>query len=197
MRHYRAIVAAVIASASLTMCQLGYAAEASAFQVSFNTSALIGNAAGPFAIAFVLTNGSGPADGKSTAIVTNVDLEDGKPLGDPATIGGASGELSSVVTLTNTSFLNLLVENFSPGKTLSFQVSVTGERNPGGYPAGLAILILDGSGTPLATLAPAGDYFLSVGLTSEDPFPKVYGSDPSRPPFTGTAISIPAPRIDE
>jgi hypothetical protein len=162
-----------------------------------NTASLVGSSAGPFSIAIALTDGSGLAAGDSSVQVTNVDFHGGKALGAPVLLGGASGELEKLVTITNSSFLGLFVETFSPGSELTFTLSLTAGRSSSGIPNRFTVFILDASGAPIATLAPAGDFFIGIDLTSEDASPEVFGSDPSRPGFTGTPISIPRPKIDD
>jgi hypothetical protein len=43
----------------------------------------------------------------------------------------------------------------------------------------------------------SSDYFLGINFFPEEAKPDLFGSDSSRPPFTGTPISIPAPTTDE
>jgi hypothetical protein len=76
-------------------------------------------------------------------------------------------------------------------------LSGTAGRSSSGIPDRLTVFILDGSGTPIATLAPAGDFLIGIDLTSEDASPEVFGSDSSRPTFTGAPISIPRSTVDE
>jgi hypothetical protein len=197
MRLCRILGIAITTWAFAAISPPSYGVEPSVVQVTVKTSWLIGHPAGPFSIAFALTDGSGLEDGKSTATVTNVNFGSGKALKVPFLVGGASGDLTSAVTITNSSVLSLFVETFTPGEELSFQVSLTAGQSKGGFPTRLTVFILDASGTPLATLAPVGDFFIGIDLTSEDPSPEVYASDPSRPPPAGNPISIPAPEIQD
>lgn len=188
-----AIIMLALTAVFCTTC----AAATSVAQFSIKTTGLIGHPAGPFSIMLALTDGTGISDGKSIVTVTSANFGSGRALGNPTLLGGASGDLASGVTITNSSFLSLFVEPFTPGEEVSFKVSLTASQSKGGFPTRLSAYILDGSGTPLATLAPAGDFFIGIDMTSEDPFPEVYGTDPSRPPFTGSAISIPTPTFED
>src|SRR4051812_19466391 len=87
--------------AALLVCLVPAAARADIiFNVSMNTAPLIGHPAGPFSIDFQLNNGSGPlAD--NTATISNFNFGGGAPAGTPTLIGGASGNLSSSVRLTD------------------------------------------------------------------------------------------------
>lgn len=197
MRLCRVLAIAIITSTFAAISLPDNAAEPSELQVTVKTSGLIGHPAGPFSIAFALVDGSGLEDGKSTATVTNVNFGSGNALGNPFLVGGASGDLTSTVTITNNSVLSLFVQTFTPGDELSFRVSLTAGQGQRSSPTRLTFFIVDSSGTPLPTLAPAGDFFIGIDLTSEDPSPDVYGSDLSRPPFTGNAISIPPAQIED
>jgi hypothetical protein len=137
------------------------------------------------------------ANGNSTVRLSNVNYGGGKSLGDAVLFGGAAGNLDAGVTLTSSSFLGLFVESFSAGSKLEFKLSLSTNASHRAIPDRLTIFILDASGTPVATLAPAADYMVGVDLTTKDPSLQVFGSDPARPPFTGPPISIPSPRVED
>jgi len=179
------------------VCHTGYCAETSVLKISVDTTRMAGNSAGPFSIAIALTDGSGLAAGDTTVQVTDIGFSGGRALGGPVLFGGANGELGTAVTITNSSLLGLLVEPFSPGSELTFSLSLTAGSNKSGTPDRLTVFILDGSGAPIATLAPAGDYFVGIDLTSDDPSPETFGSDLSRRTFTGSPISIPRPKAED
>ena len=60
--------------------------------VTVDTSQLIAHPAGPFYVAFQLTDGSGAGNSSTTAILSNFHLSGGSPSGGPALTGGASGQ---------------------------------------------------------------------------------------------------------
>jgi hypothetical protein len=189
---------AVAVGCLAALLQAASNAETATLQVRINTTSLINHVAGPFSLAFVLTDGSGIQDGKSTATISNLNFGSGGPLGSSVSFGGATGDLRTSVTITNTSVLNVFSESFSPGKEVSFDLLLSGGRPViDAFPSRLAIFILDRSGTPLPTLAPVGNYLLGVDLTPEDPIGQGFGSNPTTPPYIGTAVSIPTPEIDD
>jgi hypothetical protein len=44
-------------------------------------------------------------------------------------------------------------------------------------------------------LSPGAGYFFGINILAEKATPDVFGSDPSRPPFTGIPITIDAPIV--
>jgi hypothetical protein len=173
-------------------------AETEFLQVRIDTAGLINHAAGPFTLAFVLTDGSGIANGNSRVVVSNVTFGSGRALGSPESFGSSIGDLDTSITMTNNSYVNMFAESFSPGKEISFNLYITSAR-PGidARPSRLTLFILDRSGTALATLAPVGNYFFGVELIPESSKIDSFGSNPAVPPYTGPAVSIPAPRFDD
>jgi hypothetical protein len=190
------IATAGVLFCSLLMCVSAYASQSSV-QVSLTTTALVGNAAGPFSIGIALTDGSGFNAGDSTVRLSNIDFHGGAALGTPTVFGGTNGDLGTSVTLANSASFEFFSQGFSPGTKLTFTLTITAGTSHHDFPDRVTIFIFDGSGAPIATLAPAGDYFLGVDLTREDPVVQTYGSDPSRPPFTGKSIPINAPKFDD
>lgn len=162
------------------------------FTVDVNTAPL-GGLVGPFAVAFQLNDGSGSADGNNTATITSFAFSGGSAAGCPAnctTTGGASGDMTGTVTLTDSDFLNSFAERFTPGSSLSFQVDLTTNVDAGGVPDAFAFSILD-NGVPIPTLDGLGtDSLLTVDIDSSDPSVLTYGTDSSR-----TTISLDAPVI--
>jgi hypothetical protein len=171
------------------------ATMAATYNVSLDTAPLVGHPAGPFSIFFVFTDGSGVGDANNTVTITNVAFGGGSALGNPTVFGGASGSLESGASITDSSFLNFIGEEFIAGTQLNFTLGLTLNADTGGIPDRLTFFIVDSSGVPLPTIAPAGDYFLGVDLGSSGPVFAAYASDPSRSPSAGNPVSIPAPAI--
>jgi len=166
------------------------------YDVTLDTAPLVGHPAGPFYVELAFTDGSGIGDGNNTATLSDFDFGGGSALGGPFVFGGASGSLETGVSITDTSFLSLFGEQFAPGLHLSFSLDLTSNDDADGIPDRLTLYILDSSGVPLPTLAPAGDYFLGVDLGSAGPVFDVWGSDPSQAPSAGgNPVSIPAPTV--
>src|ERR1700730_1342942 len=83
--------------------------------VSVNTSSLIGHPAGPFVLAFQLTDGSGAGDANNSVTLTNFQFGSGSASGTPTLIGSASGNALSSIALTDGAFLNAYIQPFTPG----------------------------------------------------------------------------------
>jgi hypothetical protein len=160
---------------------------------------LPGSSAGPFAMAFQLTDGSGLADANNTATLSNFQFGGGSAGVCPAacsTFGGATGSALSSIVLTDNTFFTAFTEGFTPGSTLSFQVDLTTNVDLGGTPDLFAFSLLDNAGFSIPTLDPTGaDTLLTVNLSSANPSVLAYGSDTSRLTSSGIALSIAAPVI--
>jgi hypothetical protein len=174
------------------------------FTVTLNTASLAGSpgsSAGPFDLAFQLTDGSGLGDTNNTATLRNFQFGGGSAGACPANcvgFGGASGSAASSIVLTDTTFFNALVEGFTPGSTLSFLVDLTTNVDSGGTPDTFAFSLLDSSGFSIPTLDSSGaDSLLTVTLDSAKPAILAYGSDVSRLTNggSGVALSLAAPTI--
>src|SRR5262249_21656021 len=122
----------------------------------FNTSSLIGNPAGPFALGFVLTDGSGADDGNNTATLSSFSFGGGSAGPVVFAVGGASGGLVSSVILRDTSFFNELSASFSPGASLSFMLQLTTSLDAGATPDQFSFVLLRGDGTTVPTSDPTG-----------------------------------------
>jgi hypothetical protein len=156
-------------SLSLTVCfgvlvaaQTGNAATA-IYHVDVNTSALVGNASGPFSLDFQLNDGSGTGDGNNTATLNNFTFGSGSASGGPTFFGGASGNLSTGVTLTDTSAFNELFQAFTTGNTLSFDLTLTQNSDVGPTPDAFVFGILDNTLYNIPTTG-VGDSYLFVNL---------------------------------
>jgi hypothetical protein len=111
--------------------------------VTMDTSQLVGHPAGPFYLAFQLTDGSGAGNSSTMAVLSNFQFGGGASSGSPTLMGGASGDISSSVTLSDSSFLNFFSQQFTPGSTLTFTLSLTGSVKAGSTPDHFAFSILD------------------------------------------------------
>jgi len=185
-------------------------ARASAFTVSVDVGSLSvppGSASAPFALYFQLTDGSGANDGNNTVTLSSFSLADGTFTPGPFTFGGAAGDLTTIVTLTDTSFFSFFQQGFAfpagltpASRLLSFHVNMTTNVDPGGVPDVFAFSILDGTGFPIPTLDPLGtDTLITVTIDSANPFVAAYGSDPDRSrlgvnaPAIGSISVVPEP----
>lgn len=155
------------------------------YNVSLNTAPLIGNTAAPFSLYFQFTDGSGLGDGDNTVTLSNFDLgTGGSEQGTPSTFGGVTGDLSSQVVLTDTSFFNYFMVGFQPGNTLSFMIDSTTNLNADPIPDEFSFSILDSTDDPIPTTG-FFDQFLELDITSSTPAPQVFPSDPTQTPVAG------------
>lgn len=165
------------------------------YDITMNTTPLIGHSAGPFSVEFQLNDGSGTGDSNNTAILNDFLFNGGGPAGSPTLNGGANGNLTSGVTLTDHSFFNQFIQSFTPGSALSFRLSLSTNIDSGGTPDQFSFAILDKTGTELPTLAPGFfDVFVQIDIDSANPVVRTFGADTSRVPAGGgSAINIAAP----
>lgn len=130
------------------------------FDVVVNTAPLaaFGNPPGPFYLDFQL-NGTGA----NTATIGSFNFSGGSAVPPATLFGGASGNLSSGITLSDASFFsNEAFEQFTPGGTLKFHVSLT--TNVTGTPDAFFFNILDGTTSNIPTTG-FGDQLLEVDIT--------------------------------
>jgi hypothetical protein len=128
---------------------------------------------------FILTDGSGltPADGNNTATLSGFGLGGGLAGAvDAVSVGGfaPSSNLGSAVSLTDSSFLNLFGQFFTPGSSLSFTLDLTTNVDAPA-PDQFSFYILDPTGSPLATSDPFGN-LVTINLDSPSPTPNVYST---------------------
>lgn len=166
----------------------GTAYANSSFTVSFDTSGLMGSAAGPFTLNFQLTDGSGSDDGNNSVTLANFTLGGGSLQGVGSSLGNVSGDLSNQLAMTDDSFFTEFQQQFIPGSSLSFSLDLTNNVDSGGIPDQFSFLILDSSNTPIPTLGFsdfANDVLLAVVFDSISPTPLVYATDPGLHPLAG------------
>jgi len=160
------------------------------YAFALNTTSLVGN--GPFTVDLQLLDGSGtPGDLNNNKVQLSPFSfgVGGSPSGKGMATGGASGNLTSGVTLADTVFLNEYLESFTPGTLLSFTIDTTNVPDSGGTPDLFTLAILDGSGNELPTTGPAEE-FLDVSLTG--------GTTPQVASFSsapGSTFAVPAPEL--
>jgi hypothetical protein len=145
------------------------------FTISVDTSALIGHPAGPFYIEFQLNDGSGTGNGNNTALLGTFDFAGGAPVGSPILIGGASGDLSSHVVLSDDDFLNEFIQQFTPGPLLTFAVELSTVVELGPQPDQFSFAILDCNLFEIPTMGPA-DALVIADITSQ-PVARAFASD--------------------
>jgi hypothetical protein len=174
------------------------------WNVNLDTSKLFVDYTGPFALDFELVGSSG-----NTVTISNLAFGVGSPgPGSAFLTGGASGDLSSTVTLTDsTSFFSDFNQQFTPGATLTFTVDTTLiAPPPGGTPDNFSMVMFSAydpvngynpstgtGGTPLPTTDPTGNntffnFNVNVpGQTTVSSYPSSSGD------ITITVSSVPEP----
>jgi hypothetical protein len=164
-----------------------------AFHVQVTTAPLIGNPAGPFSLDFLLNDASGTLAGPNTVVISDFNFAGGSPTGAPTLFGGASGSLSSSVTLSDSAnFSNEFFQAFTPGTALGFDVVAT-TNSDGLFGDTFSIAILDGSLANLPTTG-FGDTLLAAALRPTLTVSAIQRFSTTSPPGVGvTADPIPEP----
>lgn len=144
-------IGAAVTMLALLLMGASAAQAQTLFTVSLDTSSLIGNINSPFSLDFQLNDGSGTGDGNNTATLTNFTFGAGAATGTATTSGGALGDLSSGITITDNSFLNELYQSFTPGNMLRFDVLLTGNADVGLTPDQFSFAILDNTLSEIPT----------------------------------------------
>lgn len=159
-----------------------------AFDIHLDTSALIANPAGPFYLDFQLNDGSGGGNNDNIAILSSFNFNGGGTLTGVNTFGGAAGNLSSTVTLNDSSFINEFFQPFTPGTSLDFHLVLsTNVDSP--TPDLFVFSILDQNTYSLPTTA-ASDAFAEITIDGLTPSAIVYAGD-----VAGGGIAINAPAV--
>jgi hypothetical protein len=161
--------------------------------VTIETLPLVGDLNGPFALNFQLNNGTEPDN--NTATLTDFDFgAGGSASGVPDLAGGASGDLSAGVTLTDSDFINSFTQTFVPGASLGFVLSLT--TNPDSvFPDQFSFAILYTDMVlglvEIPTLS-FSNVFLTIDIDAGGPIIDASPSDPGQFPF----IAMDAPTVE-
>jgi hypothetical protein len=164
--------------------------------VTLGTAPLIGDVAGPFSLYFQFTDGSGTGDGNNTVTLSDIQFgTGGGPSGAPSTFGGVSGDLSSQVVLTDSSFFNYFEQGFTPGDELSFTLDSTTNVDAGPIPDAFSFEILDSTGFPIPTTDPFSQ-LLGFNIDSPGHTIQTFATDPTQTPVAGgPPIDMSAPQV--
>ncbi|MEO8100271.1 MAG: NF038129 family PEP-CTERM protein [Acidobacteriota bacterium] len=183
-------------STAFLVTVLTNSALAASYEVRLNTTALMGHAAGPFWIAFQLTDGSASGNRNNTVVLSQFNFGGGSVIGQATLLGGVSGGTGSQVMFTDSSLINQLTQRFQPGTQLTFRVSFTTNEEADGTPDAFSFSLLDGSGTEIPTQG--GENFdvlvsIRLGASNPDRVRAFAGDSGRRPPSGAATIAIPAP----
>jgi hypothetical protein len=137
-----------------------------AYQVTINTASLgvLPNVAnGLFSLDFQFN--SGATLGNNSVTINNISFSGGSPSGAASLIGGASGNLGSSVTITDSAAFNEFFQGFVAGTEIKFDLYLTQNVDAGPTPDSFSIAILDNTLSNIETNG-NGNTFLQVDLDS-------------------------------
>jgi hypothetical protein len=175
-------------SFSIALALVGVAHANVIYTVSLNTSAISG-AAG-YALAFSFTDGSGVGDTNNTVTLDNFNFGvGGSAAGSPVPSGGGSGSIGTSVVLSDSDFLNTLVEGFTLGASLSFNINLTTNVDAGGTPDFFGFSLLSGGTSLLTQDDTLGDNFLYFNIDSANPAPAPWATE------VGSPVTLSAPAV--
>lgn len=188
----RSILGNVVLSGMLGVLLLAAPAWANiAFHVSVDTNGLVGSSSAPFTIDFQLNDGGVPNN--NSASIAAITFGGGAATGAPTLSGGATGSLTTGVSLADSSPFNEFDQTFTPGSTLGFDVNLTTNVDAGPTPDQFSFAILDKNQAELGTTDPSSaNTIVTVNLDSANPTIQHYASNP--PTFGAVTITpIPEP----
>jgi hypothetical protein len=185
-------------SCRLICCLAILAASAFAdviYNVSIDTSPLIGSSAQPFTLDLQFSDGSGVGDANNTVLLSGFSFGSGAPLGSPfPAIGGVSGDLGSSVTMLDSSFFNEFDQEFTPGAILTFTLDLTTNADIAA-PDEFSLGILDSTGQEIPTHDP-GNALIVADILAGSVNVSTFATDSTTsPPAGGPPIAIPAPQV--
>jgi hypothetical protein len=187
----RIALLAASCTAALALTARPASATPISFQVTVNTAPLIGNVNGPFSLDFQLIDGSGTVPNQVT--LSNFNFNGGGAVGSGTATPGVAGSLSSLVTLdTTANAFNEFYQQFTPGTSLSFNVSMTRNVDPGPTPDAFSFAILDKNLFNIPTTG-LGDALVLVNIDSATFGLSNVQTFASTAPAGVTAAAVPEP----
>ncbi len=193
----RTSAALALAAAVGALCALSRpaAAETVTYDITVNTSSLVGNPSGPFYLDFQMNSGGGPFS--NTATISNFNFAGGSASAPGSAIvyaGSPTGDLSTGFTLVADpagSAFNEVAQQFNPGSTLSFAVTLT--ENGGVHaPDAFVFSIDDGSTFQIPTMSPDGLSLaaIDVNLAFSNPAVSVATYSPTDSQYAGMSVNV-------
>jgi hypothetical protein len=166
---------------------LGTLAGEGSYAVGFtiNTSGLMAHPASPFAIDVQLVDGDGIVN--NIVSLSNLSLEDGRSLGTPTTVGGASGDIDSEIRLSDTAFFSSFTQPFVAGARLSFDLNGSASgMGPVADEVSISFLDRTGAAVPTTALSQLGsDVLIRVVLEGGAWSVQTFNGDLTRVPLGG------------
>jgi hypothetical protein len=111
----------LVFGAAVILCCAARPALAAPIIITLDTSPLVAGVTGPYYLDFQLVDGDALAN--NSVLLSGFDFGGGFAVGAPILAGGATGDVNAGATLTDSSFFNELVQEFTPGNLLSFSVT--------------------------------------------------------------------------
>jgi hypothetical protein len=188
-------IADLVAVACLLILAAPAARADLSWTVSLDTSRLAAGYTGPFGLDFEMVGSNG-----NTVTLSQFSFGAGGSAGPgPASLtGGASGELSSSVTLNdNTSFLSDFNEAFTPGSVLSFDLQTTSFS--GAFPDSFSMVIFSSYAGYSPTSGPVPNVVPTTDPTGSDTLLTVNVNGPGSTTAIGYSSAsgdIPAPEVN-
>ncbi|MDQ8202189.1 NF038129 family PEP-CTERM protein [Pelagicoccus sp. SDUM812003] len=152
------------------------------YSVSLDTSSLQGSASAPFYLDFLLLDGTAADLGNNSATISNLQFGgSGHTVGSPTVFSGASATSAGIelvdILLPFGSFYQVYQE-FVPGSSLSFLLTLSDNLNSDGSTDMFSFSILDGSLFPIWTQAPDfSDNLLQITLDGDHPQIDTFAGD--------------------
>ncbi len=179
------------------LCASGLPAVAATvtYDITVDTSSLIGNPNGPYYVDFQMNSGGGPFS--NTATVSNFGFAGGSASAPGSAIvygGNPTGDLSTGFTLvadpTGNAF-NEIAQQFNPGSTLSFAVTLT-ENGGTQAPDAFVFSIDDGTTFQIPTNSSDGLSLatIAINLAFSNPAVSVETHSPTDPQYSGMNVSV-------
>jgi hypothetical protein len=162
------LLAQTLTVAALLLCAV--ASHAGIYHVTIDTSTLKSppnSSNGPFSLDVQLNSGN--TLNNNTATLSNFSFGGGgSPFGPVNIFGGASGNLSSTITLHDTQAFNEFFESFTAGSVLGFDLSLTQNVDAGPTPDAFTVAILDNNLFNIPTSG-LGDTLLFANINTTRP----------------------------
>jgi PEP-CTERM motif len=172
--------------------------QAAEYQVTVNTTSLIGNVNAPYYVDFQLNSGGGPFSNMATVNNFNFGGGSPSPVGSAMVyVGNPTGDLSTGFTLvdvpgaTSTSAFNEISQQFTPGSTLSFDVTLT--DNGGAQVPDEFEFAIDDSSTyqiPTTSLDGISLAVIDINRAFSNPAISTAVYSPTDPQYAGMTVSI-------
>ncbi|CAH1386346.1 NF038129 family PEP-CTERM protein [Candidatus Nitrotoga sp. M5] len=164
------------------------------YDVTLDTSSISG---GTYSLVYDLIDGDGAIN--NTVTLNNFMFGGGAITGTPPNLtGGASGDMSSTVTLMDTIFFNSFDQAFTAGNLLSFTIDIPSNLFGSGFADNFSFYLLDSTFNPIATNDPFGaGAFLTVDLSAPlniQTFSSTDANHPVSAPLVTVAVAtVPTP----